>query len=65
MKDERVIKRPDWWYPGCAHPLPPLSASNEYTGSGALRSGGKVTVTRQPVRWETVEEWTARRNEPQ
>ncbi len=59
MSEVQIIKRPDWWEEGL--PLPHLSAGDTYTGNGALNSGGKVTVTRQPVRWETLAEWKARK----
>ena len=59
MRDDvHVVPRPDWWRPGL--PLPPLQAMRCYTGSGQLNSGGKVTTTVTPVRWETPAEREAR-----
>lgn len=58
MTEYKVFPRPDWWSPGL--PLPPLTSMVTYTGTGALNSGGKVTVTTTPVRWETGAERAAR-----
>lgn len=44
-----ILDRPSWWRPGI--PLPHLYAGKVYTGSGALNSGGKVTVTMDEVAW--------------
>ena len=48
-----LLPVPNWWRPG--RPLPHLTASVTYTGTGKLRSGGRVTTTRRAVAWDWEE----------
>ena len=54
----KLLSLPQWWRPGL--PLPHLTAITTYTGTGKLRSGGRVTTTTQAVGWD----WDEYRKRP-
>ena len=54
----KLLSLPEWWRPGL--PLPHLTAITTYTGTGKLRSGGRVTTTTQAVGWD----WDEYRKRP-